>query len=67
MPRALSIAPNGRIAIVLSTRRVLFGFPGELAPLYALSAQLLAVWSSKRNELASIDEADATQLTLWTE
>ncbi|GHO45488.1 WD40 repeat domain-containing serine/threonine protein kinase [Ktedonospora formicarum] len=67
MPRMLSIAPNQRIAIMLSTRRLVFGFPGELAPLYSLPAQLSAVWSPTRNELATIDEASDTQLTICSE
>lgn len=65
LPRMVSIAPDGRVAVVLNSQRTLFGFPGELAPLYTLPVSFQATWSPTRIELAALDEGNDTRLTIW--
>jgi WD40 repeat protein len=67
MPRAVSIARHGRIAVASGAKRLLFGLPQEAAPSAQCAGQLLVSWSPTRRELATLDDQRDTTLIFWHE
>ncbi|HEY7418853.1 MAG TPA: hypothetical protein VH593_26975, partial [Ktedonobacteraceae bacterium] len=65
MPRAVSVAKHGHIAIASGTKRLLFGEPGEAAPTAQFEGQLLASWSPTRRELATLEDQHDNMLVFW--
>ncbi|GCE06491.1 WD40 repeat domain-containing serine/threonine protein kinase [Dictyobacter aurantiacus] len=66
LPRLLTISRQGHITLASSEKRLLIGFAHTAHPSLSAPGQLLAAWSPGKNELATLDDQDASVLNIWS-